>query len=211
MSKQVRKSSITNRNGVISSKKLSEVLGIGVDVPRIKSASTPLERTTKELPEVKDLTTLIEGLVMQAERMKKYSVQCYYIFHILLNSGCRISEVLSIRAVDLLPNGLVKIKGAKKSSDRLINCGIATEYILRCRKLGIAPFQDINRKFVWTVFKKYGIELNVGSSDKKVVTHALRHVMVSSAKSANVDIRTTGKFIGHKNVNNTIRYGQIKK
>jgi site-specific recombinase XerD len=169
-----------------------------------------LERTTKELPELKDLSTSVEALVLQAERMKEYSKQCYYVFHILLNSGCRISEVLSIRAVDILANGMIKIKGAKGSNDRIINCGLASEYILKCRKLGVAPFQDINRKFVWSVFKKFNIELSVSSSGQKVVTHALRHVMVASAKSANVDINTTGKFIGHKNVNNTSRYGKIK-
>lgn len=210
MSKQLRKSSITNRNGVISSKKLSEVLGIGVDVPRIKTVSTPLERTTKELPEVKDLTRSVEALVLQSERMKEYSKMCYYVFHILLNSGCRISEVLSIRAVDVLANGLVRIKGAKGSNDRIVSCGKATEYILKCKRFNVAPFQDINRKFVWSVFKRFNIELSVGSSDKKAVTHAMRHLMVASAKGADIDINTTGKFIGHKNVKNTTRYGKIK-
>lgn len=209
--KNQRSSAITNKKGVISAKKLNEVLGIGVRIPIPKTVLAPSEQTTKELPELIDLSKSVEGLVLQADRMRSYSSKCYYIFHILFNSGCRISEVLSIRAVDILHNGLIKIKGAKGSNDRLINCGLATEYIMKCKKMGIAPFMDINRKFVWSTFKKFNIELNVGSSDKKVVTHALRHIMVASAKDANVNINTTGKFIGHKNVKNTSRYGKIKR
>jgi site-specific recombinase XerD len=210
MSKEQRKSSITNANGVINQRKLADVLGMTRPIDRKKSVSSPLEQTTKELPVVKDLSASVEALVLQSERMKEYSKQCYFVFHVLLNSGCRISEVLSIRAVDVLANGLVRIKGAKGSNDRIVNCGMATEYIMKCKKLNVAPFQDVNRKFVWSVFKKFNIELSVGSSDKKVVTHALRHVMVASAKSANVDINTTGTFIGHKNKKNTTRYGKIK-
>lgn len=199
-----------NQNGVIDQKKLTRILSPVKQSTRIKAVPTPLERTTKQYPGEEIVNRSIQAFRSSAEQMKKYSQECWLVFEVLMSSGCRISEVLSIRAVDCMANGMVRIKGKKRSNDRIITCGGATDHIIRCRKLGVAPFQNVNRKFVWSVFKKFNIQLEVGSSGKKVVTHAIRHLVVASAKESQIDVNTTGSFIGHKNKSNTARYGKIK-
>lgn len=202
---------ITNVNGVIDGKKLLRILGVIPASDRIKAVLSPSEPITTLSPAGEDLKELVNRLRSQAEKMKKYSPALYLIFELQLNSGCRISEVLDIRPGDIMINGNVRIRGKKGSSNRIISGGKAVDYLLKCKSNSVYPFRDFNRKFVWSIYKKFGIEIEVNSSGKKAVTHSLRHVMVSMSKQIEMPLTETAQYIGHKNKENTRKYGGIRK
>ena len=206
-----RKTEISNTQGVIDERKLLRILGV-VDIsPRVKARSNPVEPIVTLSSAGKDLDELVEALKEHAGLMKKYSVKLYYIFVLQLNSGARISEVLGIKPNDIMANGNVRLRGKKGSDNRIITGGEATEYLLKCRSTLTYPFSDYNRKFIWSIYKKFGIEIEVNTSGKKAVTHSLRHIMVNSARQIGIENKETAKYIGHKNESNTKNYGNTKK
>lgn len=202
---------ICDSRGRVNAKKLFDLLGSDRKKRSVKTALTPLEPITKMSFDENDLMNTIHRLNSHAESMKVQNRKCYMVYKMLLQSGCRISEILNIRPYDIAINGSIRIKGLKGSSNRIISPGEFTEYFIKCKKLGVFPFDGINRKYVWSVFKKFGIYVNVDSSGKKAVTHALRHIMVSSQRISGTETDTIGEFIGHKNRKNTENYGNIKK
>lgn len=206
-----KKTEFTNSKGVIDEKKFLKILGFNKPSPRVKTVSTPVGQITTLSPAGKDLEELAKVLVLQAEQMKKYSLKLYYIFMLLYNSGCRISEILAINPIDIMVNGNVRIKGKKGSNNRVIFSAEAKDYLLFCKKNSVVPFKELDRKFCYRSFKKFGIQIEVSSSGKKAVTHALRHLNISMAKQVNMNLEERAEYIGHKNKANTKNYGNIKK
>lgn len=123
-------------------------------------------------------------------------------------SGCRISEILNIRSSDYLSNGLIKIIGLKRSSDRLIRIEKYTEYFSFCKANNKAPFSNISRYYVYREYRKLGLVVSFVDSNKKAVTHSFRYRYVQNLDRNNVDLNLIKQEIGHKNVKTTERYEQ---
>jgi len=133
------------------------------------------------------------------------------LFAFQYETGCRISEALSIKHSDILRDASVKICGLKNSSDRIVNCSRIANYLLQCRKIKKNPFSTFNRFFIYRKWKNSGVLFESNSSSKKSVTHALRQLKAENIRNIDSSELLISQSIGQKSSKNAKYYGKSKK
>lgn len=136
------------------------------------------------------------------------SRSCRMLFLFMLQSGCRISEALLIRYVDILALGDVVIKGAKGSHDRIIQASLCSDYLIWCRANCVDPFFDTNYIHMYRELKRIGVGQQFGTNENLSVTHWFRHAKVLIEQSQGVDIEASKRALGHKSVKSTEAYAK---
>jgi len=119
--------------------------------------------------------------------------------------GLRVSEVLQIFHNDLLSSNRIRIKSLKGSTQRIIVFNDSFGYFNICRYAGVSPFMDISRFTVYRVYKRLGINYDLGPGYKKSVTHAPRHFAANELQQENKDSAYTTDFLRHKS-NESLNY-----
>lgn len=123
-------------------------------------------------------------------------------------SGARVSEILNIQYTDIITSTIIRLKGLKHSSDRLIHVNRYTEYFSFCKRNMIQPFGTLNRFYIYREYKKIGFVISFLDSNKKAVTHSFRYRYIKKLKDNNVEISLIQKEIGHKTQKTTENYEQ---
>lgn len=172
------------------------------------SVPTPSALSETQCDGHKSQDLLNEAVQTSMRSLKNLSPALYCIAHLLFANGLRISEVLQISPGDISSAGFVKIRGSKGSEDRVIHSGDACDYLLKCRKLSVFPFEGISRFHVYREFKKVGLSHRFGDNKRKSVTHIFRHMASLNAKSVNADLDTRARQLGHKSTKSTEYYGK---
>jgi len=173
---------------------------------RTKSDSTPCAQTTtlRSKDSQPDYHTQVSQNALM--KLKAHSVDLYFLYIFMYATATRISEALNIRVSHVLTSGNVHIKAVKGSSDRIVNAGLATEYLLSCKAKGFLVWNEWNRHFVYNRFKYFGISITPKNSTKKAVTHAARHISLNELQNSENNLELTKSFAGHKNINSTKHY-----
>jgi integrase/recombinase XerD len=134
----------------------------------------------------------------------------------LYATGCRISEIVSLKPNDLnLEVGFVRVRG-KGGKERIVPLGrmaikALEEYILRWSNYlekGEALFlnrfgKPITRQGVWKIIKRYAAECGIG---KKVAPHILRHSFATHLLANKADLRSVQEMLGHASIATTQIY-----
>ena len=132
--------------------------------------------------------------------------QFQLLLHILLHSGCRVSEVLRIKSVDIDMFFNVYIRGSKGSNNRIVKVPEPSFVSFKVIAKSIDLFSCYSRFYVYRYLKASGLYLTFKNSSNRFVTHAPRLVYIKSVESLGHDIEASRVAIGHKNVKNTVRY-----
>lgn len=181
----------------LTDKILDRYLDIKVKERDTKSGVSPSAQiVTLCLPGTADLAEEI-GLLNSLEKIKKEIPPLFYLIKFMESSACRINEVLSMKSSDITQTGLVKIKGSKKSKARIVSGGMATDYLLKCKKTNIIPWSEWSRFFVYKQFRKYGIVMQLKGRKNKSVTHAIRHQAAKEIKKAGIEQELSKQALGH--------------
>ena len=88
----------------------------------------------------------------------------------------------------------------------MVSAGMSTEYLITCRRKKVAPWSDWNRYFVYRLFKKYNIGIQLAGREKKSVTHAIRHSVAKSIKNNGFTIENSKQVLGHNSLKGTSYY-----
>ena len=196
------------KNGYINEKRMSEFLFPDKKSKVDKSVSTPSAQYTKLCNSGNQGETLIKTILHKRNSILKSEPKLWYIIDLLINSGCRITEILSINSTDILPNGTVKIKALKGGQNRIIASSDARDYLINCRTNCVNPFMDYNRFYIYRTFKKIGIKYVHSGNTKDSVTHAFRHANTEIQRKANVESNVIKAQLGHKKKSTQKHYGR---
>jgi len=169
------------------------------------AASSRAPTSTLCVPDIQ-LESLNQRIDTCIESLLARSKQLHAVAYLLHVSGCRVSEILGIRSFDVSNSGMIKIRGAKGSSDRLINAGLVKSFLLGCKSNSVHPFANLNRFYVYREFKKVGLQYQFIGSSKNSVTHIFRHASNLNAKSLDTDILVRSQHLGHKSTKSTQHY-----
>lgn len=128
------------------------------------------------------------------------------VLHLLLITGARVSEVLRIKHSHIALSGMFKIVGAKGSNSRYYHAAESTEYMLRCKRDHIDPFEYINRYYVYREFRKVGITSKFDGHENNSVTHLPRHLMAASINQVAESLTEVADTLRHKSIKSTNHY-----
>lgn len=132
--------------------------------------------------------------------------QFQLLLHILLHSGCRVSEVLRIRSSDIDMFYNVYIRSSKGSNNRIVKVPEPSFVSFRTIVQAGDLFSCYSRFYVYRYLKASGLYLTFKNSTNKFVTHAPRLAYIKSIETLSHDLEASRVAVGHKNVKNTIRY-----
>jgi len=128
----------------------------------------------------------------------------------LVDTGCRLSEVLALRYDDInFETNLITIWINKGEKPRSIPMTVRVGNILKARQVGnsVKPF-TIDRdqaENAWTwVRKTMGL-----SGDTEFVMHALRHTTATRLIDKGIDLYTVKEWLGHSTIQVTERYAHL--
>jgi integrase len=175
------------------------------------SLPSPIAQNTKLCSPGNQGEQLITLVLSKREAILNEDKILWYIIDLLINSGCRVSEILSITPNDILLNGTVKINALKGGKNRIISSSDGRDYLINCRAIGKYPFMDYNRYYVYRAFKKWGISYVVKGNTNTAVTHAFRHANTELQRASNIEKEIIQSQLGHTSKSTQEHYGCNKK
>lgn len=186
---------------------------------RLKTLKAPQKLPRFLFPkETQELCEMPEKNELLWKARDKALIECFY------SSGCRVSELATLKLSDLKPDlhsAIVKGKGNKERqvffSDE---ASIALKDYLLERKMRVKA-----EKKVYTVFiNQFGTSLTdrgmryiinrysgVEGTNHHISPHALRHTFATTLLSNGADIRVVQELLGHSNISTTQRYTHVTR
>lgn len=173
------------------------------------SVTIPYQVGLKSPPEYLELTYRANptwGCVMdKAQHITATEACCLWAGAVAVGNGCRISEVLRIRAGAVQPNGMAYTQGSKGSRGRLLYLGLtpaqALEFQNAPAKMALFQVEYIQ---VWRTCVKYGLAERIAGHKHLAVTHAGRYTLAQKV-AGQAGEELAGEILGHKSAN-TIQY-----
>ncbi len=174
-------------------------------------ATSPSRKMERFLttPELKKLEATLFSMATSS-KASPYTLAAIWV---LMFTGCRLNEVLTVQWGDLhLEDGYLYLKDSKvgvraiplSDKGKEIFASLQRQdgnpYIF-CGKLLGKPLNNINR--TWRKVRTLA-----GIPDVRI--HDLRHSFASFALKQGVDLYTVSKLLGHKNIATTTRYAHLE-
>ena len=135
------------------------------------------------------------------------------LFRILIDTGLRIGELLALNWVDVdFKAHKLHVWKSKSHAPRAVVMTSRVRSILAKRRtrattstkaMGGMTYRAAHH--TWKLMRQ-GVGL---ADDKEFVIHALRHTCCTRLVSGGVDLRTVQMWMGHENINTTMRYAQF--
>lgn len=189
---------------------LQEILQVDSGKRRLKPVVSPSAQTNKLLQDNKRdadrITSIVSALFANpvVPEFLKAVIEMQFLY------GLRISEVLNIESSDVSKAGYIKIKGLKNSNSRIVRpVNYMDFWVYRCKHL-LPIVNTYSRFYFYRKYKELGLSLKYAGRVNNSVTHLFRHEVVNELQRSFNEISTTQKFIGHKNIKNTMRYEDKK-
>ena len=148
------------------------------------------------------------------------------LFEFFYSTGCRLSEVASVRVLDLdLSRGRVKVLG-KGKKERIVflgnKCREALRFYLSLRNEHLQSIGRQEEQFLFLnlqgkvlsirgiqyIVKKRGIQIGIA---KPLSPHGLRHSFATHVLNRGADIRVVQELLGHKDVATTQIYTHVMR
>jgi site-specific recombinase XerD len=128
------------------------------------------------------------------------------ILSLLVYNGARISEIISIPASHIKNGSCVIIEGNKGSLARSLMIPYKSKYLLNCKQLDIAPFNQYSRYMIYRYLKEKDIELKTNKGKHNTVTHLFRYNYINQSHAILKAIEKTAQVSGHKSNSSTRGY-----
>tara|TARA_B100000029_G_C17607282_1_gene967862 strand:- start:3169 stop:4041 length:873 start_codon:yes stop_codon:yes gene_type:complete len=185
-----------------------------------------MPKMEKRLPKV--LTKKeVDHFLSVIDTSSPWGIRDQAMFELLYSTGLRVSEMISLKIIDLIMLDLekdisIRIKG-KGSRIRTIPLGREAikslkNYINYSRNIFIKEGKNntniflnyrgecISRKGVWKIFKKYAEKAGL---KKSISPHSLRHSFATHLIQGGADIRAVQMMLGHVDVSTTEIYTHL--
>jgi site-specific recombinase XerD len=164
-------------------------------------AQSPVLYASREYQNLqKSITNIMAKSNTQLSSYVKAIIELQLIF------GLRISESLSITGNDVMPNGTIKVKGAKHSNDRFVFPILYQNFWLHLKNTQYLIPKSFNRFYFYRIYKKFGIYSVLGSNTNASVTHVIRYLFILGILQHGETIENVQRLIGHKSVKSTQHY-----
>ncbi|MGL4184076.1 MAG: tyrosine-type recombinase/integrase [Metamycoplasmataceae bacterium] len=128
----------------------------------------------------------------------------WLIFSILLMSGIRNNEILSISKKEII-DGKIQIKG-KGNKSRIIFFNNYLLFLLEDWKRNEIAVNKKNRKLCSKQINSIVKTISVKYFNKELTPHSLRRSFATNLIRKKIDIKTVSILLGHSNINTTSRY-----
>lgn len=165
----------------------------------------------------------VQRLLQAPQPSQRYHLRDRAILETLYATGCRASEVCSLKLKEInLEEGWCRCRG-KGSKERMVLLGRpsveAIKAYLRDGRPGQAPGHEgplfatpsgtpLNREQVWYIVKKHVRSLGL---HHKVSTHTLRHSFATHLLGGGADLRAVQEMLGHASITTTQRYTHVDR
>lgn len=199
--------SFVNKNGKVIEERLWDFLGYSRNKKGMSEGSSRSTQFFALCEENSPGRSEISHALAITDLIKPFPKDFQALIHLMIASGARISEVLSIKASDITAQGRVKLTGLKRSNSRFVETELARQYLLSCKSLPIDPFSHYDRFYVYRQLKKLGIAQTFGDNVNASVTHIFRHLAVLDMKEVDTSLDSAKNTIGHKSISSTQHYG----
>lgn len=178
-------------------------------------------KSSEELPDVL-LVSEVEKLINFYNHESFLSSRNITIIDFMYSTGCRVSELCSLKISDIdLIEEFVRLQG-KGSKQRIVPIGsqllinlnkylelrnsnpkIKSSYLFLSKN-----FKKIDRTAVFRLIKTTGLQVGINS---KIYPHTLRHSAATHMLEGGCDLRTVQEFLGHSSVSTTQIYTKVTK
>jgi integrase/recombinase XerD len=196
---------------------------IGVDpTVRLLSARQPL-RVPKTLSEAE-----VEALLTAPDTATALGLRDRAMLELMYASGLRVSELVSLRRVDvLLSEQVLRVlgKGNKErlvpygqeaadwlqrylSDARPVLVGERAEEALFVTARGARAGQSMSRVMFWTLVRKYALLAGIR---RPLSPHTLRHAFATHLLNHGADLRAVQMLLGHADISTTTIYTHIAR
>lgn len=167
----------------------------------------------------------VEKLLAAPQPTDRFCLRDRAILETLYATGCRASEVVGLKLMDLhLDAAFCKCLG-KGSKQRVVPLGkpalaalrvYLNEFRPQLVKANLeAPWvfvsrggQGLTREMLWVLVKKYVQRTALNS---KVSPHTLRHSFATHLLSGGADLRSVQEMLGHANIRTTQHYTHVDR
>jgi integrase/recombinase XerD len=177
----------------------------------------------RKLPTVLSVHEM-ENLLKQPKESDPLTRRDKAVLEFLYATGARISELISVKRKDLLPEvELVRVRG-KGQKERIIPIGSKAiqsveKYLREGRpKLANENSQDFlflnhrgrpfSRMGLWKILRKY---VNRAGIKKKVSPHTIRHSFATHLLEGGADLRAVQEMLGHADISTTQIYTHLDR
>ena len=174
---------------------------------------TPKRRPNAELRTREHLTQAEVDKLIEAAKANRHGHRDATMLLVAFRHGLRASEVCDLRWDQVDFNGAVlhvrKVKSGTPSTHPLR--GDEIRALRRLQREAASPFVFVSER--GTPFSTAGfarmVERAAGSLDIKVHAHMLRHACGFALANAGHDTRALQAYLGHKNIQHTVRYTEL--
>lgn len=175
----------------------------------------------EKIPLYRDEVEVLDKLLMQEGG--ELGARNYAMFHLLLDQGMRLSEVVNLKIKDVNFEKRIILIHGKGDKERLMPltriCARALNtYLLKFRRLSVnysgsasigeeAVFLSIRREPITaSTIKRLFANLNSRSDIRKVNPHLLRHTFATAFMMQGGGLESLKMLLGHEDVNTTSIY-----
>ncbi|MGL6073251.1 MAG: site-specific tyrosine recombinase XerD [Fimbriiglobus sp.] len=168
----------------------------------------------------------VEELIMAPKAGERFYFRDRALLETLYATGCRASEVVGLRMMDLyLDSSFLKCTG-KGSKQRVVPLGKHAVAALRAyladgRLATVSSSTEptafvftsksgkcLSRIMLWKIVKKYCQRLGLPTT---ISPHSLRHSFATHVLAGGADLRIVQELLGHANINTTQIYTHVDK
>lgn len=178
-------------------------------------------RSPKSLPKFMTLNEVDELCALPEKKEILWETRDKALFEMLYSSGCRVSELISIKISDFsgdYSNVIVKGKGSKYRKVFFeADAQNALKLYLDDRKKHFPKLEEnvlfLNQKGsplttqgVWYILNRYSGQEGTG---RHISPHTFRHTFATALLTNGADIRFVQEMLGHSSISTTQRYTHI--
>lgn len=166
----------------------------------------------------------VDKLLLSPRGDERFYLRDRALLETLYATGCRVSEVITLKLDDLfLDSAFCKCLG-KGSKQRVVPLGapavVALKTYLRDLRPQLVKANDVpwvfvsrggkqlTREMLWMLVKKY---VRRAGLNAKVSPHTLRHSFATHLLSGGADLRTVQELLGHANIRTTQHYTHVDR
>lgn len=165
----------------------------------------------------------VDQLLSAPTSVDRFYLRDRAILETLYATGCRVSEVASLKLADLfLDSGFCKCIG-KGSKQRIVPLGKPAQAVLQAYLQQLRPIlvrsqrespwlfvsrggRQLTREMLWMLVKKY---VKRAGLNPEVSPHTLRHSFATHLLGGGADLRTVQELLGHANIRTTQHYTHV--
>jgi len=179
---------------------------------RVKSVLTTLAPTTKLCDPGVDHELRYYDYIVELITKSNLTIDLKCLLDIMLSSGCRVSEVISNKGIEVRLDGSLVLYQSKTKKYLITKTQYHANYLKKWRGGRYLNLCQYSRFQIYRIFKKYGLEAQFEGSTYSSVTHIARKLNGALLYADTHNIDDVAKSLNHSNNKNSEFYvKKIKK